>query len=309
VWANVLNNPTIPAQFYDKHLATSATRVFWPDPQNQALPDIAFDNYLSLKDYRVAIEQQAAYRASNLPNLNLLDRQPSLNNFEPLRPDSFERFTRLLNTTASPALMKAAGVGETSVRVWMVPAATAVNSLAEAETMISSAEWNPAKIAIIEGDQNFSSNQDAGTAQITNETPLEITINVESPGGGVMVLADTYYPGWQATVDDDTATIYRTNLNFRAVVIQPGQHIVRFIYRPMSFFAGAAISAISMLIYGLLALIGGVRMQQRSNPGGDHIDSDQVIAPFGNNHIGVTLARLNKFKVHRTHRREILVND
>ncbi|MCC7451659.1 MAG: hypothetical protein IT324_29900, partial [Anaerolineae bacterium] len=103
-WANALSNPTVPASFYDKRSPVTNTRVLWPDPKNAALPDVAFDRYLSLNDYRVAVTKQQDYRQSNLPNLNLLDRQPSLNSFEPLRPDGFERFTRLLNSSPKLAL-------------------------------------------------------------------------------------------------------------------------------------------------------------------------------------------------------------
>ena len=111
-WANSLSNPTVPASFYDKQAAATASRVFWPDPQNQTLPEAAFSTFLPLDDYRVAVTKQADYRRSNLPNLNLLDRQPSLNDFDPLRPDGLERFIRLMNDSSLRlSLRLAAGVG------------------------------------------------------------------------------------------------------------------------------------------------------------------------------------------------------
>ncbi len=301
-WADALDNPTVAASFYDPRPAQSSTRIFIPDPQNQALPTIAFDKYLPLHDYRIAVDQQTAYRQSNLPDLNLLDRQPSLNSFDPLRPDSFERFMRLLNANSQPGLLRAAGVGDSAPRVWMVPAATAVDSLAAAEQIIGQVDWDPQKMAVIEGSSNFSGSQDVGTAQITNETPLDVSIHVQSPGGGVLILADTYYPGWQATLDSQSATIYRANVNFRAVVVPVGEHTVRFVYRPLSFLVGAGISLASLIGFGLLALIAGVRLHHRSNARRDHVDGDQIVAPLRDDHVGVTFAGLDELQVHRADR-------
>ena len=78
-------------RFYDQQQPLTAARIFWPDPKNQPLPDKAYQRFLALYDYRIAVNNQAAYRQSNLPDMNLLDRQPSLNNNDPLRPDGLER--------------------------------------------------------------------------------------------------------------------------------------------------------------------------------------------------------------------------
>ena len=72
----------------------------------------------------------------------------------------------------------------------------------------------------------------AGGAVITGqtETRLEMVVNAES--GGVLVLKDSYYPGWMATVDGQAAQIYRANINQRAVILPAGAQRVVFEYAP-----------------------------------------------------------------------------
>ena len=71
-----------------------------------------------------------------------------------------------------------------------------------------------------------------------------------------LVLADTDYPGWHASVDGVDTPIYRANLNFRAVQVDAGQHDVRFEYRPDWLLPGALVSAVSLLIALLLYRLG-----------------------------------------------------
>jgi len=72
------------------------------------------------------------------------------------------------------------------------------------------------------------------------------------------VLTDAYYPGWRALVDGLETPIYRADLLFRAVYLPAGQHRVEFIYDPLSFKLGAAIS-----LAALLGLVGGTAWWSR----------------------------------------------
>ena len=64
----------------------------------------------------------------------------------------------------------------------------------------------------------------------------EIEIEVDAPGGGILVLNDVWHPWWRASVDGKPAEILKANVLFRAVVVPPGKHVVRFSFHP---FAGA----------------------------------------------------------------------
>jgi O-antigen/teichoic acid export membrane protein len=84
-------------------------------------------------------------------------------------------------------------------------------------------------------------------ARVTSYEPNELFIEVDLPTAGYLVLADNYFPGWRAydtrpNLDEQEIPIYRANGTFRAVVLQPGQHSVRFKYTPLSIKLGLFVS-------------------------------------------------------------------
>jgi hypothetical protein len=85
-----------------------------------------------------------------------------------------------------------------------------------------------------------------------DETTVELEATLERPG--LIVLADSYYPGWHATVDGVAAPIVATNHLFRGVPAPAGTHRVRFVYEPASVRIGGALSATGLCIIVWLAL-------------------------------------------------------
>jgi len=81
-------------------------------------------------------------------------------------------------------------------------------------------------------------------------------VDVETDVDAHLVLADTWYAGWSATVDGRPATVLRANLAFRAVPVPAGRHRVEMRYRPASALAGLAISAVTAVVLALAALRG-----------------------------------------------------
>jgi len=72
---------------------------------------------------------------------------------------------------------------------------------------------------------------------------------------GMLVLSDTYYPGWRAYVDGKRVPIYEVNFGMRGVVVPAGSHEVRFSYRPASVYAGAALTLLGLLLAGGIAFV------------------------------------------------------
>jgi Bacterial membrane protein YfhO len=81
-----------------------------------------------------------------------------------------------------------------------------------------------------------------------------VNIQASLNQAGMLVLADSFYPGWNAYVNGRQAKVYRANLFFRAVQLPLGTHSVEFRYQPRSFVIGLAIS-ISTLVAILIVSI------------------------------------------------------
>jgi Bacterial membrane protein YfhO len=91
-------------------------------------------------------------------------------------------------------------------------------------------------------------------ARILRYEPTEVVLEADAASPGHLVLTDTYYPGWYATVDDAAAPILRANYLFRAVAIGSGHHTVVFRYAPRSFAVGAGLSLAALVC--VVALVG-----------------------------------------------------
>lgn len=63
-----------------------------------------------------------------------------------------------------------------------------------------------------------------------------------SSKAGILVLTDTFYPGWAALMDGVSAPLLRADGGLRTIGFEPGNHVVRFMRRPTSVSVGAGIT-------------------------------------------------------------------
>ena len=75
------------------------------------------------------------------------------------------------------------------------------------------------------------------------------------PCSGFLVFADPYFPGWQAKVNGESATLYRAHSALRAVFVPAGEHSVEFAYRPTSVYVGGVLTALGLFACALLAVV------------------------------------------------------
>ncbi|HEY64097.1 MAG TPA: YfhO family protein [Caldilineae bacterium] len=120
------------------------------------------------------------------------------------------------------------------------------------------ADWSfdPRREVILSGGRPLKGPARAGDARIVVDRPEEIVIEARLHTPGYLVLNDTYYPGWHATVDGRPVPILRANFLFRAIALSPGEHLVVFTYRPGSFQRGVLLSAAGICLTALLCGIG-----------------------------------------------------
>lgn len=121
---------------------------------------------------------------------------------------------------------------------------------------MASPGFSPTSYAIVEEAVDtlpFNRTIQSPLPTIIEHSLNRVTIEANPKEPGLLVLADTYYPGWKAFVDGKETKIYRANYVMRGVHVPKGQHVIQFRYDPLSFKVGALISVISLcLVVGLL---------------------------------------------------------
>jgi hypothetical protein len=150
-------------------------------------------------------------------------------------------------------------------RAWVVPAARIVSS-EEALTALVDSAFDPAAEVLLE-----LSSGDQQPVPSTHSSPISIEYRValhDAPNGvkmhvyvdvpGYLVVADTWYPGWQAKVNGEPVDILRANYGFRAIWLGAGKHLVEMAYRPVTVSVGAVISLAS-----LASLAAGMLLKRR----------------------------------------------
>ena len=88
--------------------------------------------------------------------------------------------------------------------------------------------------------------------RITAYEPNQLTYEVNSDKGGIVVFSEIYYPGWTATVDGEEQEVGRVNYVLRALQVKPGKHEVVLSFFPKSI---DRTETIAYLGYGALLLI------------------------------------------------------
>jgi hypothetical protein len=279
-------------------------RVYWPVDPKRPNSDygaeyrvkfgyLAFDSFGPLDtDYWWQM------REAMLPNVGMLDGVPTINNFDPLLVG---RYVDLLEAVVETRpLLRAMGathvvsdrpwVGGEPVedlktasgdemepvvtryrlpaalgRVWIVPSARQVPRDRMLAALTDPA-FDPAAEVLLEHPVSntrrlVSSIEYRVTLQ---DIPNGSTIRANLDAPGYLVLADTWYPGWQATVDGERVEFLRANYAFRAVPLDAGDHIIEMLYRPLSVRLGIVVS-LGVLV---MVAVGWVSLAWRSGGGG-----------------------------------------
>jgi hypothetical protein len=100
--------------------------------------------------------------------------------------------------------------------------------------------------------------QDGESARVTHYTAEHVEIELNADAPGYLVLADAWYPGWEATVSGEPAPIFRADLLFRAVAVDAGTQRVVFTFQPTSLRFGAAISLATLVVLSVAAALSKV---------------------------------------------------
>jgi hypothetical protein len=107
----------------------------------------------------------------------------------------------------------------------------------------------------VEGRAGNQKNESLERAQVVSYRPNQVDIETESPRNRLLVLLDSYYPGWKATVDGTAVPVVAANFVYRAIELPQGRHRVAFRYESRPFTRGAWISVCTALAWAVVCLV------------------------------------------------------
>lgn len=111
--------------------------------------------------------------------------------------------------------------------------------------------------AVLERDPITKYNPGSFETNILTKAPDDVRISVKTDQTGLLVLTDSYYPGWKVYVDGQKKELWRADFVFRAVEIPPGEHLVEFVYKSDIFAWGlfsTCVAAAFLLLINLWSI-------------------------------------------------------
>lgn len=120
-------------------------------------------------------------------------------------------------------------------------------------------EAQPSSIeGVLRGPQGAS----PGGTEVKEYWPGHIKINVDARRTALLVVAESFYPGWQATIDGKPAQILRANYLSQGVVVPVGAHTIELNFTPEPFVYGGIISLGGLL--GIMLLLAGPWLRRKA---------------------------------------------
>ena len=155
------------------------------------------------------------------------------------------------------------------VRARFVPSCVVAGSPEAALDQMQASSFDPSAVAVleVEGETELprcSGHGSVGEVTLSAYAARSVVAEVHSDGPGVLLLADAWYPGWRATAipmdgaagDATELPVYRADVAFRGVPLEAGDWRVTFHYESQALRAGAVITLVGCIVFGLYSGLG-----------------------------------------------------
>ncbi|MGH2595878.1 MAG: hypothetical protein ACRDH7_07935 [Actinomycetota bacterium] len=135
-------------------------------------------------------------------------------------------------------------------RVSLVTSWTVASRPADALNGVLTEGFDPARTAYLERDPGIPVTPAAvpGVATYREISPEDVRITVDANSPALVVVRNSFDPGWSATVDGRPAPVLATDYLVQGVAVPAGHHDVRLVYRDDDIARGAAAGAIVWFI-------------------------------------------------------------
>ena len=154
--------------------------------------------------------------------------------------------------------------------VWRALAAERVASDAAAVERLRDPAFNPFLTVLLHEGEAGSPGLKPGNEYASAEVGVlpggtgEVNAATTSDTAGWLVFAQSWYPGWRATLDGRPAAVLRADVALMAVAVPAGRHEVRLMFAAPLVWAGLAISGATLALLLAAAAVGLWRGRRRS---------------------------------------------
>lgn len=301
--AGVSLNPFINMRYFEDPtpaftVGIPKTRIYIPPSVERSLK---FEKYLSFRDFNENTNWEEM-KLLPLPNMNLLSDVAMVNNFDPLVTRRFERWMEILDDLPSSTVelhLGKMGVGviiqldDQGSPHWQVremqpdPRIGWKNCqivVAESKETLNLMLLQAPKVSlngeciIVEAEESChipsEPSETPAVVELLRDKVNLLEVMVSTDSAGWVRIADSWYPGWRATIDGKRAIVERVDYLFKGVCVPAGNHIVTLRYQPTGFpiVLGISISALLFCITLLLVVFTSQKMRSKTGASNESLD-------------------------------------
>jgi hypothetical protein len=257
-------NPTVPVRAYADlpPPMTPAPRV----GESRAMLGVETERTMANLVNSDFLQLYAGQRAELYRDCNLLSGIPEVGGFMSMHVAAEQKVETLLYSgTASPGLVEFLGVSQIAsprrLFVWdaqtnFMPWATIGQepvSLDDNSTLgvLKDAEFMPRRIVYLPSSAcgKISAGADSHARILSAHFgQSEGSIETSAETRTMLVVAQTWYHWWRATVDGSPVPLWCANYAFQALEVPPGRHDVHLVYVDRAFQTGGVISVLTLLL-------------------------------------------------------------
>lgn len=147
-------------------------------------------------------------------------------------------------------------------RVWLVHDVRVAVTDAEIWEMLQAPDFDPTRHAIVRKETVPTdaiigeAAEGTNAAQVIEQTPTTLTVQVQSEQSALLILSEIWYPGWRATVNGEAAEVWQTNGALRSVVVPAGESTVALWFAPDSWRIGLLSAIAGWLLFIAIFILG-----------------------------------------------------
>ncbi len=152
-------------------------------------------------------------------------------------------------------------------RVWTVHQVSSIVEAKQASVAFTAPDFDLARQSFVVGEApELASCDGADTVRLVSRGTDSAVVEAEMQCTGMVILSETFYPGWKATLDGKPVKLYAAYGALRGVVTGSGKHRIEFRYRPWKIYLGIILALLGLLVV-LAFQVAGRRRASLTAPG------------------------------------------